>query len=76
MIEKIQSLQNEPKKVRNFCILAHVDHGKTCLSDCLISSNNIISRAMAGKLRYLDSLPAEREREITMKSSSINIIFN
>lgn len=74
-LEKVRLLQKDPTRIRNFCILAHVDHGKTCLSDCLISANNIISKAMAGKLRYLDSLPAEREREITMKSSCISILF-
>lgn len=39
----------------NICILAHVDHGKTTLSDCLISSNAIISSKLAGKVRYMDS---------------------
>lgn len=42
-IEKVNELQQIPEKIRNICILAHVDHGKTTLSDCLISSNNIIS---------------------------------
>lgn len=61
-----------PKEhVRNICILAHVDHGKTTCADNLISSNGIISRASAGKIRYLDSRVDEQERQITMKSSSI-----
>ena len=45
------------------------------MSDSLISSNNIISKKMAGKLRYLDSRLDEQERQITMKSSSISLIF-
>jgi ribosome assembly protein 1 len=46
--EKVEELQTIPARIRNICILAHVDHGKTTLSDCLISSNNIISAKTAG----------------------------
>ena len=64
-----------PERIRNICILAHVDHGKTTLSDCLISSNNIISQKLAGTLRYLDSREDEQLRQITMKASSISILY-
>ena len=62
-------------RIRNICILAHVDHGKTTLSDCLIASNGIISQRLAGELRYLDSRPDEQQRGITMESSAISLIF-
>ncbi|KAI8849437.1 P-loop containing nucleoside triphosphate hydrolase protein [Chytridium lagenaria] len=52
--------------IRNICILAHVDHGKTTLSDSLLASNGIISSKLAGKVRYLDSREDEQERGITM----------
>lgn len=68
-------LQKSVERVRNICILAHVDHGKTTLADSLVASNGIISQRMAGKLRYLDNRPDEQERGITMKSSSISLHY-
>ncbi|EMP29168.1 Elongation factor Tu GTP-binding domain-containing protein 1 [Chelonia mydas] len=74
-LEKMIGLQKKPASIRNICILAHVDHGKTTLADCLISSNGIISNRLAGKLRYLDSREDEQIRGITMKSSAISLHF-
>lgn len=42
-------IQANTKNIRNICILAHVDHGKTTLSDYLVSSNGLISSKLAGK---------------------------
>lgn len=71
--EKLSEIQSKPANIRNICILAHVDHGKTTLADSLVASNGIISNKLAGKLRYLDSRPDEQLRGITMKSSSITL---
>lgn len=62
-------------QIRNVCILAHVDHGKTTLSDQLISSNGLISARSAGHVRYLDSRGDEQLRLITMKSSCISLTY-
>lgn len=72
--ELIARLQQNTANIRNFCILAHVDHGKTTLADTLLASNGIISTRMSGKLRYMDSRADEQERGITMKSSAISLI--
>ena len=70
--ENVAELQRRPERIRNICILAHVDHGKTTLADSLVASNGIISKRLVGKLRYMDSRKDEQERGITMKSSSIS----
>ena len=65
--QAIVKLQKHPQNIRNICILAHVDHGKTSLSDSLLASNGIISSKLAGKVRYLDSREDEQTRGITME---------
>ncbi|KAJ8068989.1 hypothetical protein OCU04_002670 [Sclerotinia nivalis] len=74
--EKLVALQQNAQDIRNICILAHVDHGKTSLSDALIATNGIISPKLAGKIRYLDSRPDEQTRGITMESSAISLYFS
>ncbi|OAQ90576.1 ribosome biogenesis protein Ria1 [Purpureocillium lilacinum] len=74
--EKLASLQRQSNDIRNICILAHVDHGKTSLTDALLATNGIISPKLAGKIRYLDSRPDEQTRGITMESSAISLYFS
>ncbi|KAL9090345.1 MAG: hypothetical protein Q9165_005379 [Trypethelium subeluteriae] len=74
--EKLVALQRQADDIRNICILAHVDHGKTSLTDALIATNGIISPKLAGKIRYLDSRPDEQTRGITMESSAISLYFS
>ncbi|MCJ1394837.1 Cytoplasmic GTPase/eEF2-like protein (ribosomal biogenesis) [Xylographa bjoerkii] len=74
--DKLVALQRNAEDVRNICILAHVDHGKTSLTDALIATNGIISPKLAGKIRYLDSRPDEQLRGITMESSAISLCFS
>ena len=72
--ERLIALQDQDRsKIRNICILAHVDHGKTTLADALVASNGFISQRLAGQLRYLDSRQDEQERGITMKSSAFTL---
>ncbi|KAJ1860801.1 Cytoplasmic GTPase/eEF2-like protein (ribosomal biogenesis), partial [Coemansia sp. RSA 2703] len=72
---KLAELQTNVHNIRNVCVLAHVDHGKTTLSDALLATNGIISNKLAGKVRYLDSREDEQERGITMESSGISLYY-
>ena len=72
---KPSNMHRDASHIRNICILAHVDHGKTTLADALVASNGIISARLAGQLRYMDSRPDEQERGITMKSSAVSLSY-
>ncbi|KAL7587946.1 hypothetical protein Lser_V15G36571 [Lactuca serriola] len=65
------------RNIRNICILAHVDHGKTTLADHLIASSGggVLHPKQAGRLRFMDYLDEEQRRAITMKSSSIGLQY-
>lgn len=68
------TIQAKPRHVRNVCICAHIDHGKTTLVDTLLASNNLIAKEHSGQLRYMDYLYTEQERCITMKASAVSLL--
>ncbi|KAJ6444324.1 elongation factor 2 [Purpureocillium lavendulum] len=72
-IDEIRALMDKPSNVRNMSVIAHVDHGKSTLTDSLLAKAGIISTAKAGDARATDTRADEQERGITIKSTAISL---
>ncbi|KAF5026719.1 hypothetical protein F66182_1187 [Fusarium sp. NRRL 66182] len=72
-IDEIRQLMDKPTNVRNMSVIAHVDHGKSTLTDSLLAKAGIISTAKAGDARATDTRADEQERGITIKSTAISL---
>ncbi|KAM3065547.1 translation elongation factor 2, variant 2 [Clarireedia jacksonii] len=75
-VEEVRQLMDKACNVRNMSVIAHVDHGKSTLTDSLLSKNGIISAAKAGDARATDTRADEQERGITIKSTAISLYGN
>ena len=73
-VEEIVKLMDNPQIIRNTSIIAHVDHGKTTLSDSLLAAAGIISEQTAGQKLFLDSWELEQKRQMTVFASNISMV--
>eukprot|EP00560_Eucampia_antarctica_P009181 CAMPEP_0197823688 /NCGR_PEP_ID=MMETSP1437-20131217/1000_1 /TAXON_ID=49252 ORGANISM="Eucampia antarctica, Strain CCMP1452" /NCGR_SAMPLE_ID=MMETSP1437 /ASSEMBLY_ACC=CAM_ASM_001096 /LENGTH=863 /DNA_ID=CAMNT_0043422975 /DNA_START=86 /DNA_END=2677 /DNA_ORIENTATION=- len=74
-VDQMRSIMDMKHNIRSMSVIAHVDHGKTTLTDSLVQKAGIISSKAAGGARYTDTRPDEAERGITIKSTGISMFF-
>jgi len=74
-IDEVRACMDKKKNIRNMSVIAHVDHGKSTLTDSLVAKAGIIAASKAGETRATDTRKDEQERCITIKSTAISMYF-
>ncbi|MBI1829493.1 MAG: elongation factor EF-2 [Thaumarchaeota archaeon] len=73
--DQILKIIGNKKNIRNFGVIAHVDHGKTTMSDSLLASSGIISPSVAGQALALDSMKLEQDRQMTIVQANVTLLY-
>lgn len=73
--EQVMKIIKNKEQIRNFGVIAHVDHGKTTMSDSLLANSGIIAPSAAGTALALDSMKQEQERGITIVQANITLHY-
>jgi len=74
-IDQIRQIMDKKNNIRNMSVSAHVDHGKSTLTDSLVTKAGIIAQAKAGEMRFTDTRKDEQERCITIKSTAVSMYY-
>jgi len=74
-VDEIREMMDHKANIRNMSVIAHVDHGKTTMTDSIVCKAGIIAGAKAGDACYTDTRPDEQERGITIKSTALSMYY-
>jgi len=74
-VDQIREIMDKKHNIRNMSVIAHVDHGKSTLTDSLVTKAGIIAQAKAGEMRFTDTRKDEQERCITIKSTAVSMYY-
>ena len=74
-VSQIRGIMDKKANIRNMSVIAHVDHGKSTLTDSLIAAAGIIAGAKAGEARFTDTRQDEQDRCITIKSTGVSLYY-
>ena len=74
MVERVKELMDKPLMIRNMGIVAHIDHGKTTLSDNLLAGAGMISKDLAGTQLFMDFDEEEQARGITIDAATVSMV--
>ena len=74
-IDQVRAIMDNQNNIRNMSVIAHVDHGKSTLTDSLIARAGIIAQEKAGDTRYTDTREDEAARGITIKSTGVSLYY-
>lgn len=74
-VDQLREIMYQTDNIRNMSVIAHVDHGKSTLTDSLVAKAGIISAEAAGNARATDTRQDEQDRGITIKSTGISMYY-